>query len=301
MVSVENSPERGSGRRLAFANWLTESESPRLSLLARVHVNRLWQHHFGTGIVSTPDNFGLSGSPPSHPELLEWLAIEFAEREWSSKAVSRMIVNSAVYRQSSTADEARLKLDPAGRGLSRFPVQRLDAEAIRDLLLAASGELNDQLYGPYVATTRTGSGETIVPEGNPGSRRRSIYLQQKRTQVHSLLQVFDAPSIVFNSTRRARSTMPLQSLSLLNSEFAVARAKNLANLLQRDFTSDSDRIERLFLATTSRAPAGDEISASTRFLSAQTREYKNEADARIRAWTDLSQLLLISNAALYLE
>ena len=161
--------------------------------------------------------------------------------------------------------------------------------------------MDDQLYGPYIVTTRTGSGETIVPEDNPGSRRRSIYLQQKRTQVHSLLQVFDAPSIVFNSTRRPRSTMPLQSLSLLNSEFSVWRAKNLAKLLQQDLTSDSDRIQRLFLATTGRAAGDDEVSASTRFLNSQVNEYKADADPQTRAWTDLSQLLLISNAALYLE
>ena len=229
----EFSLPRGSGRRLAFANWLTDPNSRRAALLARVHVNRLWQNHFGIGIVATPDNFGLSGSPPSHAELLDWLAMRFAGNDWSSKSLSRIVVNSAVYRQTSDADDARLKVDPACRRLSRFPVRRLDAESIRDMLLVASGDFDDRLYGPYVPTTRTGSGETIVPEDNPGSKRRSIYLQQKRTQVHSLLQVFDAPSIVFNSTRRPRSTMPLQSLSLLNSEFAVARAKSLAYLLQQ--------------------------------------------------------------------
>lgn len=299
--SNEHPRPRGSGRRLAFANWLTEPQSTRAALLSRVHVNRLWQHHFGTGIVATPDNFGLSGSPPSHPDVLESLAMEFVERGWSSKYVSRLIVSSAAYRQISAADQTRLTVDPVGRRLSRFPIRRLDAEAVRDMLLVASGELDDRLYGPYVATTRTDTGETIIPEDNPSSRRRSIYVQQKRTQVHSLLQVFDAPSIVFNSTRRPRSTMPLQSLSLLNSEFSVARAKNLAKLLQQDFSSDSDKIEGLFLATTSHAATDDEIAASTRFLDAQQNAYQGDADARARAWTDLSQLLLISNAALYLE
>jgi hypothetical protein len=220
---------------------------------------------------------------------------------WSAKRLTRRIVNSAVYRQDSAADEMRLKLDHDGRRLSRFPIRRLDAEAIRDMLLTASGDLDDRLYGPYVATTRTGSGETIVPEDNPGSRRRSIYVQQKRTQVHSLLQVFDAPSIVFNSVRRPRSTMPIQSLSLLNSEFSVARAKNLATSIQRDVASDSDRLLLLFLTTTGRAAGDHEISIATQFLDAQKNEYKDDPDPNARAWVDLCQSLLINNAALYLD
>ena len=292
---------RGSGRRLEFVEWITEPQSHRSALLARVHVNRLWQHHFGGGIVATPDNFGLSGSPPSHPELLDWLAMQFVRSGWSAKQVARRIVHSSAYRQASAADERRLKLDPDARRLSRFPVRRLDAEAIRDALLAAAGDLDDRMYGPYIATSRTGSGETIVPEDNPGSRRRSIYLQQKRTQIHSLLQAFDAPSIVFNSTRRPRSTMPLQSLSLLNSDFVIARATRLTGRLQTDSASDSARIQKLFLLATGRAPTDDDISASTKFLQKQTHEYQGQPDPAARAWTDLSQLLLIGNAALYVD
>jgi len=294
-------PPRGTGRRLAFARWITRPDSSPASLLARVHVNRLWQQHFGTGIVATPDNFGLSGSPPSHPELLDWLAAEFIRSGWSPKRVTRLIVNSAAYRQSSSTDDRRLQLDPDVRRLSRFPVRRLDAEAIRDALLAASGDLDDRLFGPYIPTSRTGSGETVVPEKQPGSVRRSVYLQQKRTQVHSLLQVFDAPSIVFNSTRRPRSTMPLQSLSLLNSEFVTSRARSLANRLNPDESSDSQRIRDLFRIATGRDPTDIQMAAAIKFLMTETAEYAQHSDARRRAWTDLCQMVLISNPALYLD
>lgn len=285
-----------TGRRLEFADWITEPNSPRSSLLARVQINRLWQHLFGTGIVATPDNFGLSGAPPSHPELLDWLAATFVQSDWSAKHVVRHILRSSTYRQQSATDDVRLKLDPDLRRLSRYPVRRLDAEAIRDSLLAMSGDLDDGMYGAYIQTSRNSSGETIVPEDNPGSRRRSIYLQQKRTQIHSLLQVFDAPSIVFNSTRRARSTMPLQSLSLLNSEFVVARSKSLASQLQHDLTSDSDRIQQLFLLTTGHDASEDDVSISLKFLKAGS-----EGKDANSAWMGLSHALMVGNAALYVD
>ncbi|HEY4259639.1 MAG TPA: PSD1 and planctomycete cytochrome C domain-containing protein [Schlesneria sp.] len=300
-VDSSKSIARGSGRRLQFANEITEPESSAAALLGRVQTNRLWQHHFGRGLVQTTDNFGLSGSPPTHPELLNWLAREFARSNWSAKRVQRLIVQSAAYRQRSRADELRLKLDPDSSRLSRFPVRRLDAEAIRDSLLVASGDFDDRMFGPYVPTQRTGSGETVVPEDGGGIGRRSIYVQQKRTQVHTLLQVFDAPSIVFNSTRRPRSTMPLQSLSLLNSEFVLKRSQSLANRLQREAASESDRIQRLFLITTGQPATGPQISSATRFLHGQTAEYREQAGGEQRAWEDLSQTLLIGNAALYVE
>ena len=207
-----------SGRRLALANWITKPESRAAALLARVTVNRWWQHHFGTGIVATPDNLGYSGSPPSHPDLLDYLAGEFVRRGWSEKAIHRLILHSAVYRQSSRPVPAATKVDPDNRLLAHFPFRRLDAEAIRDGMLAVSGELNPQMYGPYVATQRSAEGDVISPE-NPAGRRRSVYLQQRRTQVVGMLEAFDAPSITFNCTARPRTTVPLQVLKLLNSEF----------------------------------------------------------------------------------
>ena len=196
--------------------------------------NRIWQHHFGTGLAATSDNLGYTGSPPTHPELLEFLAAELVRSGWSAKALHRLIVTSSVYRQSSAPRPEAARVDPDNRLLARFPLRRLDAEAIRDAMLAASGELDDRPGGPYVPTDRTDSGEVVVDESAAGATRRSVYLQQRRTQIASLLEVFDAPSIVTTCTRRLPSTIPLQSLSLLNSDFVVARAHKLAERLERE-------------------------------------------------------------------
>lgn len=292
---------RGSGRRRDFAEWLTAPQTPQSSLVARVHANRLWQHHFGTGIVATADNLGLSGAPPSHPELLDWLAARLIRSDWSSRSIVRQIVQSTTYRQSSDADTVRSRADPDATRGSRFPVRRLDAEAIRDMLLAASGDFDDRMGGPFVATARQGSGEIVVPENASGAYRRSIYLQQKRTQIHTLLQVFDAPSIVFNSTRRARSTMPLQSLSLMNSDFVNARAQSLAARLFRDCHDDAERLDFLFRLTTGNVPTENDVTAAHEFLIRQTQEFREVPHADRRAWADLCQILMIGNSALYLD
>lgn len=290
-----------TGRRLAWAKWLTRPGSAPAALLARVHVNRLWQHHFGTGIVATPENFGISGAPPTHPELLDWLAAELVRSNWSTKHVQRLILNSATYRQSSSTDAARLKADADDSLLSRFPVRRLDAEAIRDAMLQVSGDLDPAQGGPYVGTTREGNGEVLIPAKQAGATRRSVYLQQRRSQVLSMLQVFDAPSIVFNSTRRARSTIPLQSLNLLNSEFALDRAQHLASLLAREYPSEPDRLAAAILITASRPASPEELAAMTQFVDTQVREYDTGETSRQRAWVDLCQMLLASNSFLYLE
>src|SRR5262249_27784947 len=166
VVEPPTSGARTTGRRLALANWLTRPNSRPAALLARVQVNRLWQHHFGTGIVATPENLGESGAAPSHRQLLEWLASEFVSCNWSLKSIHRQIVCSDTYRQSSIASEASLAGDPDGSWLSRFAIRRLDAEAIRDSLLAASGQLDERLFGPYTPTSRNASGEVVVAEGD---------------------------------------------------------------------------------------------------------------------------------------
>lgn len=296
---------RGSGRRLMFANWLTKAGTKRSSLMARVHVNRLWQHAFGTGIVATADNFGMSGPTPANRPLVDWLASEFIRSGGSTKSNLRQILDSSAYRQSSAVDASSDAKTGTGSQptawLSRFPVRRLDAEAIRDSLLVASGDFDDRMYGPYVPTTRTGNGETVVGEDNPGVRRRSIYLQQRRTQVHSLLQVFDAPSIVFNSTRRPRTTMPLQSLALLNSDFVVARATHLAQSLRDGSENERLRMQRAFVMTTGRHPTEADLTKMSDFLLSQGKEYGETSESHMKAWTDLCQVLLIGNAALYVD
>jgi hypothetical protein len=272
--------------------------------------NRIWQYHFGTGLVLTSDNLGYTGSVPSHPELLDFLAAELVRLGWRTKSLHRLIVTSSVYLQTSAPQPKAVRLDPANRLLAQFPLRRLDAEAIRDGMLAASGELDDRQGGPYVPTDSTGSGEIVVAESAPGAKRRSVYLQQRRTQTASLLEVFDAPSIVTTCTRRFPSTIPLQSLSLLNADFVVARAQKLADRIARDCkcgilprTDPDARITRAFLLTAGRAPKDDERYAARQFLQTQPARYPAcaETDAQRHTWTDFCQALLGSNAFLYVE
>jgi hypothetical protein len=291
-----------TGRRLALANWLTRPRSRPAALLARVQVNRVWQQHFGTGLVATSDNLGISGAEPSHPELLEWLAAEFVESGWSLKKLHRLILTSAVYRQVSTSNAAAHKIEPDNRLLWRYPVRRLDAEAIRDAMLFASGELDVTVGGPYVPTTRSAVGEVLVTESAPGANRRSVYLQQRRTQVLSQLGLFDAPTLAINCAQRTVSTMPLQSLTLLNSEFAVNRGKQFASRLDREAGVEATRrITQAFVLTTSREPSADEQASSLRFIDEQAKEFGGADESRQRAWADFCQMLLASNLFLYVE
>jgi mono/diheme cytochrome c family protein len=295
-------PGGTSGRRLAFASWMTRPGSRPAALLARVLANRIWQGHFGVGLVATPENLGYSGTPPTNPELLEFLASELARSGWSAKALHRQILLSMAYRQSGRPDPVAARVDPENRLLWRYPLRRLDAEAVRDAMLAASGELDERPGGPYVPTERTAAGEVVVGEEVEGARRRSIYLQQRRTQVMSLLDVFDAPSIVTTCTKRSVTTMPLQSLSLLNSAFVVARARGFADRLRRECGADDGRrVERAFLLAAGRPSDESEQAAARKFLGSQPDKYVGQAEAKERAWADLCQMLLSSNAFLYVE
>ncbi len=295
-----------TGRRLALARWLTRPGSRPSALLARVLANRIWQDHFGTGLVATPENLGYTGAPPSHPELLEFLASELARSGWSAKALHRLIVTSSAYRQSSAPRPEAARIDPENRFLARYPLRRLDAESIRDAMLAATGELDTCIGGPYVPTHRTDSGEVAVEASDPGATRRSVYLRQRRTEMPSLLEVFDAPSIVTTCTRRQPSTVPLQSLSLLNSDFVAARAARLVERLGPECdhcSQDDDRIDRAFLLVVGRTPTAAERNAAGRFLRDQPARYPNcdTAEATHRALVDFCQMLLASNAFLYVE
>ncbi len=297
---IRPSPGGTSGRRLAFARWLTRPGSRPSALLARVMANRIWQGHFGLGLVATPENLGYSGAAPSHPELLEFLATYLARGGWSAKALHRLILSSAAYRQSGASDAAGSRVDPANRLLWRYPLHRLDAETIRDSMLAVAGELDERAGGPYVPTSRGEDGEVVVAEGVDGARRRSVFLQQRRTQVLSLLSIFDGPSIVASCTRRETSTVPLQSLGLLNSDFVVARARGFAGRIGREAGGDPvRRVERAFLLAIGRTPSGPELAAARRFLDEQPGHYGGGPDAADRAWVDFCQMLLCSNAFLH--
>jgi hypothetical protein len=316
-----------TGRRLAFARWATAPGSSPAALLARVQVNRLWQHHFGTGIVSTPDNLGVTGAAPSHPEFLDWLANEFVrptyiipplrkgglggvapdttdqlgDAAWTFKRLHRLILNSAAYRQVSRDDERARRRDPDNRLLWRFPIRRLDAEAIRDALLAVSGDLDRQLGGPVIATRRNDSGEVVPADPSGTGRRRSIYLRQRRTEMVSFLTVFDAPTIVFNSVQRPVSTMPLQALALLNSDFVLERSKSFAARLEREAGDEATRLRLAYLTAWGREPREVHLQIARQFLETQATEYQDDPNPRSRAWIDFCQMLLASNEFLYVE
>ena len=291
-----------SGRRLAFARWITRPGSRAAALLARVTVNRIWQYHFGTGLVSTPENLGYSGSPASHPALVDYLVQSLVDGGWSVKSLHRQILSSSAYRQSSTPVASAIRIDPDNRLLWRFPMRRLDAESVRDSMLAVSGELDDRMGGRYIPPKQEGAGDVKVDESADGAHRRSVYLQQRRTAVVGMLQVFDAPSIVTNCTRRNATTISLQSLSLLNSDFVLNRARALSRRLDREAGSDTgDRINRAFRLTFGRTPTEKERAAAFRFLEEQPRRYAGRADTVERSWTDLCQALLASNEFIYVE
>ena len=304
--TVQNSPaprpsDRTTGRRTALADWLFQPESPQASLLARVTVNRIWQQYFGTGIVATTDNLGRSGAQPSHPELLEWLAAEFIVSDWSLKALHRRIALSHTFRQSSEPRTEPSSVDPGNRLLWRFPIRRLDAESIRDAMLATSGRLASKACGPYVPTPRNGSGEVNPDPSHPEAFARTIFLQQRRTQVPTFLGTFDAPSMVFNCTRREPTTMPLQTLTLLNSDFTVERGADLAARVLRAESTDEKRLILAFVTVCGRPPNAVEKTASLEFLRAQTTNQDAVSEAVPAAWRDLCHSLYALNAFLYLE
>ena len=281
-----------------------------------MQANRVWERHFGRGLVATLDNLGVSGAAPSHPELLDWLASEFvrptadgrqpmadfASSGWSLKQLHRTILNSATYRQSSQLHAAAFAIDPDHRLLWRQPVRRLDAEAIRDGMLFVSGSLERRLGGPYVPTQRSSAAEVVVNESSSGAARRSVYLQQRRTQTLSLLNLFDAPAVTFNCVQRPTTTMPLQSLSQLNSEFSLARAADFARRLDREAPPHPHHRARLaFELAIGQTPSEVELRSSLAFVEEQSRAYEPAENASARAWTDFCQMLLSSNGFLYVE
>ena len=288
-----------SGRRTALARWLTSTENP---LVERVFVNRVWQRLFGTGLVKTANNLGRSGEPPSHPELLDHLAMEFRRSGGSVKALVRRIVCSAAYRQTSALRRDADVVDPGGRLFWRYPLRRLDAECVRDAMLQISGQLDRRLFGPFVPTKRTGDGRVVVELGHRDARRRSVYVQQRRTQILTMLELFDAPVITTSCTGRDSTTVPLQSLSLLNGGFVLARARDFAGRLHRETSGEpGESIRRAFLLTMGRGPDEVERRAAESFLASQSKVYTDREDGRRMAWIDFCQMLLASNGFLYVE
>ena len=290
-----------TGRRLGFAEWLTKPGGRPAALMARVHANRIWRQYFGRGITATTDNLGIGGSPPTNPELLDHLASFLVTHGWSQKALHRHIVTSTAYRQSSAPRPEGLAADPVNRYLWRWPIRRLEAEVIRDGMLAVAGQLDGTSFGPYVPTRQTSVGEVVVNEDVAGARRRSIYLQQRRSQTLSMLKVFDAPAIATVCTTRPSSTVPLQSLALLNSDFAILRGEAFADrLLKETDGSPAEVVKRAWRVAMGRDPLAPEQALALEFIEAQKSQYTG-ADAPVRAVADFCQMLLASNAFLYVE
>lgn len=233
-------------RRKALAQWLTSPDQP---LLARVMVNRLWQGHFGEGIVRTPNDFGRQGEAPTHPELLDWLAVEFAGRGWSMKQMHKLIMLSDTYRRSSVGEAESLQKDPENHYLSRMNRRRLDADSIRDTVLAVSGALNLKMGGVGIIPTL--SKEELLAARMPDlwpahpdpaeHNRRSIYLQMKRSMTLPMLQIFDAPDSSASCARREHSTVAPQALAMMNSEFSMTQAEQLAARIRKAAGDDPQK------------------------------------------------------------
>jgi Protein of unknown function (DUF1553)/Protein of unknown function (DUF1549)/Planctomycete cytochrome C len=300
-----------SGRRLALARWLCACDHP---LSARVLVNRIWQHHFGAGIVATPDNFGVKGAPPSHPELLDWLAVDLVEHGWKLKRLHRLIMTSAVYRQSSKrarADEPSRgeTVDPANVLLFRMPLHRLEAEAMRDAVLAVSGELNHTMGGRPTPLVSGADGLVRVSgENRPAALRRSLYLFARRNYPVGLLDVFDFPIMALNCTRRPTTATPLQSLAALNSEFVQDHSVRFAERVRSESGAGGDRaawVKRAFLVSLARPPSPSESRTCIDSLSEQAAVYRAQPATREQAdalaLTGLCHMLLCTNEFLYIE
>jgi hypothetical protein len=321
-----------SGRRLAFARWLTSGTNP---LVARVLVNRVWMHHFGRGLVGTPADFGSMGERPSHPELLDWLADDFMRHGWKLKRLHRLILTSTAYRQSSRNDPRGISRDPENRLYWKKPLQRLDAEALRDSILAVSGSISTTLFGPPVPVRPDVHGQIVVgvdkTEGdnkmpvnvalNGEEFRRSVYIQVRRSRPLAMLHAFDAPVMEVNCERRQNSTVATQALMLMNSEFLLDQAARFARRLEKEAGLDrTAQIRRAWQLAFNRSPNPGELADALAFLDAQAtyvstlpgavdpKAKKDEKSKGLppptpdeQALTSLCQSLLSANEFLYVD
>jgi len=246
-------------RRLALARWIASPNNP---LTARVIVNRLWQHHFGEGLVSTSSDFGRNGAAPSHPELLDFLASQLIANKWSLRSIHSMIVTSATYQQSSDIRREAMDKDAGNRLLWRYQPRRLEAEAIRDGILAVSGNLDLTMFGPGFDLFEPNSNyvKVYTPKKTfgPAEWRRMIYQSKPRMQLDDIFGNFDCPDAGQISPKRSRSITPLQALALLNSPFMAQQSDLLAKRMEREAPDSSSRINRLFQLINGRDPENDE-------------------------------------------
>ncbi len=315
-ISDQNLGLVTTGRRLTFAQHLTSGRHP---LVARVIANRIWMHHFGRGLVASPGDFGVLGDRPTHPRLLDWLASELVASGWSVKQLHRLIMASTVYQQSSGPVA---ESDPDNRLYSRFPIQRLEAEVIRDAILAVTGRLNEKLYGEAVPVMEDEVGQIIIGRENlDGERkptkmislegeefRRSMYIQVRRTRTLSMFDTFDAPSLSPNCDRRSVSTVTPQSLLMMNSDFAVEYSGALADRVMHDAGSDDrDRVTLAWQLAFAEQPATQDAAEAVKFITIQ-RDLIGKLDPNLKpdefnreALAVFCQTLMSSNRLLYVD
>ena len=307
-----------TGRRTAFAELLTSGNHP---LVSRVMVNRVWAHHFGTGIVDTPGDFGFLGGRPTHPELLDWLADEFVQSGWDIKQLHRIIMTSTAYQQTSNRNAQGNQIDRQKRLLWSMPVRRLESEAVRDGILAVSGMLDEQMAGVPVPVMADITGQWVIGKenlnaGRPGpvidmkgqQYRRSLYIQVRRSRPLAVLEPFDLPELAPNCTKRPSSTVPTQSLELLNSDFVTAQSRFFAVKLTKQSQDIEHQVSQAWRTAFGKEITDEEkeeaISFVTEMQEVLTKEYESRQlndDPIIDAVAVFCQALLSSNQFLYIE
>ena len=289
---IEQPPaeSKSSFRRTSLANWITDPQHGAGSLLARVIVNRLWHHHFGRGLVTTPNDFGTQGALPTHPELLEWLASELVRNGWSLKHIHRLIMTSETFQQASAFSENAAKDDPENKLLWRSTPRRLEAEAIRDSVLAVSGQLDRTMFG---------SGTL-----DPRQKRRSIYFTVKRSLLNPMLSLYDAPETLTSAGRRNSTTTAPQALLLINSPYIRELAQAFAARISPQSDDDlSTIVTNAFRLALNREPSKSELRAATQFIKAQQKDYEqsNSSKAKSAALADFAQAMFSLNGFIYVD
>jgi len=276
-------------------------------LTARVMVNRIWHHLFGRGIVETVDNFGLQSKPPTHPELLDYLAIQFVEEGWSVKKMIRQIVLSKTFQRGTQASEKSREADPQNLLLSHFPVRRLEGEAIRDGILAVSGRLDRTLHGAsfpvHLTEFMKGRGRPPVSGPLDGNGRRSVYQAIQRNFLPPLMMSFDMPVPFTAFGRRNVSNVPAQSLSMMNDPFVAEQAAFWAERLLQGNTSFEERITQIYQTAFARAPQPEEIEQARVFFTEQATLYELPQEQWLtekRLWTDFCHAIFNMKEFIYL-
>jgi hypothetical protein len=255
-------------RRRKLAGWISCPDNP---LTARVMVNRIWHYHFGRGLVATPNDFGFNGGKPTHPELLDWLASEFIRSDWSVKYIHRLIVTSATYRQASRFEAKAAAVDADNRWLWRYPSRRLEGEAVRDAMLAVSGQLNRAVGGPSfrpfaVRVFNSNFYDLLDPEGVE-FQRRTVYRMNVGSAKNPLLEAFDCPDPSVKTPQRGSTTTPLQALGLMNGTFVIRQSRLLAERVREQTRGEAGQVERVYRLALGRAPTAEEKRRAAHLVS----------------------------------